>query len=169
MRRGCWRSSELRLRQMGPLDRPLPAPLPEQPQAQQQRRPTSALLLQLRKVGALGMGSPVPMLLHRALPQQATLRARPLPACRKISPDAQHGSMQDYLACQAEIAALCRTITAVPLPVGEAAAAEPSSSREARAAAGHQLWVESHKPANARELVGNPGAIANLRTWLDNW
>ena len=47
-------------------------------------------------------------------------------------------------------------------------AAGPSSSKAVPASSG-RLWVETHKPGSAKELVGNPGAIGNLRIWLRNW
>ncbi len=32
-----------------------------------------------------------------------------------------------------------------------------------------QLWVDKHKPRDASELVGNPGIIHDIRTWLSCW
>lgn len=33
----------------------------------------------------------------------------------------------------------------------------------------HQLWVEKWRPQATSELVGNPGHVATLRSWLQQW
>ncbi|CAL8468443.1 g7983 [Coccomyxa elongata] len=59
-----------------------------------------------------------------------------------------------------------------------APAAAPSSSHAGQSAVGAgaasrnqngQLWVEKHKPQSSADLIGNPGLIATIRDWLQNW